>query len=58
VNPRSYDGVGAVPADLGPTVATVGMFDGVHRGHRALLDRVAAEAAASPRRRSPSTATP
>jgi riboflavin kinase/FMN adenylyltransferase len=38
--------VGAVPADLGPTVATVGMFDGVHRGHRALLDRVAAEAAA------------
>ena len=37
--------MGAVPADLGPTVATVGMFDGVHRGHRALLDRVAAEAA-------------
>jgi riboflavin kinase / FMN adenylyltransferase len=45
VNLRTYDGVGAVPADLGPTVATVGMFDGVHRGHRALLDRVAAEAA-------------
>jgi len=41
-----YDGVAAVPADLGSTVATVGMFDGVHRGHRALLDRVAAEAAA------------
>ena len=43
---RRYDGVAAVPAGLGPTVVTVGMFDGVHLGHRALLDRVAAEAAA------------
>jgi riboflavin kinase / FMN adenylyltransferase len=41
-----FDGLAAVPEDLGPTVATVGMFDGVHRGHRALLDRVVAEAAA------------
>ena len=44
--PDRYHGVAAVPEDLGPTVATVGMFDGVHRGHRALLDQVAAEAAA------------
>ena len=43
---KRFDGVEAVPEDLGPAVATVGMFDGVHRGHRALLDRVAAEAAA------------
>ena len=41
-----FDGLAAVPEDLGPTVATVGMFDGVHRGHRALLGRVVAEAAA------------
>src|SRR5438270_7139245 len=26
-----------VPADLGPTVLTVGNFDGVHRAHQAVL---------------------
>lgn len=29
-----------VPADLGRTVATLGNFDGVHRGHRAVLRTV------------------
>lgn len=27
----------AIPADLGPTVVTLGNFDGVHRGHQAVI---------------------
>jgi riboflavin kinase/FMN adenylyltransferase len=33
-------GADARPSDDRPTVATVGMFDGVHRGHRLLFKRV------------------
>ena len=43
---RRLDGLAALPAGLEGSVATVGRFDGAHRGHRARLDRVAAEAAA------------
>ena len=35
-----------IPVGFGPTVAAVGNFDGVHKGHRAILAAAAAEARA------------
>src|ERR1700712_3152237 len=34
----------ALPPDFGPVVATIGNFDGVHRGHRWVIDQVNARA--------------
>lgn len=39
-----YRSLDEIPAGFGPTVATVGNFDGVHLGHRSILGAAAAEA--------------
>ena len=39
-----------VPADFGPTIVTLGNFDGVHRGHQAVLSTLVADARAAGRR--------
>ena len=39
-----YTSFAQVPAGIGPSVATIGNFDGVHLGHQEILSSVAAEA--------------
>lgn len=36
-----------VPADFGPSAVAIGKFDGVHAGHRAIIERLKSDAAAS-----------
>jgi riboflavin kinase / FMN adenylyltransferase len=41
---RRWRGLDGTPGDLGRTVVTVGMYDGVHRGHQALIGTAVARA--------------
>jgi riboflavin kinase/FMN adenylyltransferase len=41
---KIFRSLAELPADFGPIVATIGNFDGVHRGHRWVIDQVAARA--------------
>jgi len=42
---KTFKGLPAVPAGFGPSAVTIGKFDGVHRGHRAVIDRIRSIAA-------------
>jgi riboflavin kinase/FMN adenylyltransferase len=43
---RRWRGLDATPGDLGRTVVTIGMYDGVHRGHQVLIGAAVARARA------------
>jgi riboflavin kinase/FMN adenylyltransferase len=35
---RIFSGIGSVPAGFGPSAVTIGKFDGLHTGHRVVID--------------------
>jgi riboflavin kinase/FMN adenylyltransferase len=44
---KIFRSLAEVPADFGPTIVTIGNFDGVHCGHRTVIGEVVARARAS-----------
>ena len=40
-----FEDVSDVPADFGPSIVAIGKFDGVHAGHRAIIEKMLVEAA-------------
>jgi riboflavin kinase / FMN adenylyltransferase len=43
---RVFEGLAAVPGGFGPSAVTIGKFDGVHPGHRAVISELKSVAAA------------
>lgn len=41
---RRWEDFSEVPSDLGPTAVTIGVFDGVHRGHQRVIRRTVEQA--------------
>ncbi|MFY9676441.1 MAG: bifunctional riboflavin kinase/FMN adenylyltransferase, partial [Terriglobales bacterium] len=44
---KVFHKLGEIPADFGPSIVSVGNFDGIHRAHRAVIDEIVRRARAS-----------